>query len=324
MQARGRISLRAKLTRLAFRALMKRSGSALSIEQIRDRFERMQRLVPPPPRGTTTRPVDVGGVPGDVVTTRASLPGRHLLYLHGGAYAVGAPRLYRHFTWRIADAARARVLVLDYRLAPEHPFPAALDDAVGAWRWLLDHGADPRQMAVAGDSAGGGLALALMLKLRDDGLPLPAAAVAMSPWTDLALTAPSFRSNAAADPMLVADDVPRFAAGYLGGADARNPYASPLYAKTHAGLPTTTIILAQIDPLRSDGESYADRLITSGVPVSIKLYPGVTHEFFGMYGLVSEATEAMALATGDLRGAFDRGFAPTPADKAIIGTLTTK
>lgn len=293
MQARGRISLRAKLTRLAFRALMKRSGSALSIEQIRDRFERMQRLVPPPPRGTTTRPVDAGGVPGDVVTTRASLPGRHLLYLHGGAYAVGAPRLYRHFTWRIADAARARVLVLDYRLAPEHPFPAALDDAVGAWRWLLDHGADPRQMAVAGDSAGGGLALALMLKLRDDGLPLPAAAVAMSPWTDLALTAPSFRSNAAADPMLVADDVPRFAAGYLGGADARNPYASPLYGNPR-GLPPTLLQAGSDEILRDDAVRMAEAMSAAGCDIELQVWRKMPHTWQLLASVLPEARAALA------------------------------
>lgn len=293
MHARGRISLRAKLTRLAFRALMKRSGSALSIEQIRDRFERMQRLVPPPPRGTTTRPVDAGGVPGDVVTTRASLPGRHLLYLHGGAYAVGAPRLYRHFTWRIADAARARVLVLDYRLAPEHPFPAALDDAVGAWRWLLDHGADPRQMAVAGDSAGGGLALALMLKLRDDGLPLPAAAVAMSPWTDLALTAPSFRSNAAADPMLVADDVPRFAAGYLGGADARNPYASPLYGNPR-GLPPTLLQAGSDEILRDDAVRMAEAMSAAGCDIELQVWRKMPHTWQLLASVLPEARAALA------------------------------
>lgn len=293
MHARGRISLRAKLTRLAFRALMKRSGSALSIEQIRDRFERMQRLVPPPPRGTTTRPVDAGGVPGDVVTTRASLLGRHLLYLHGGAYAVGAPRLYRHFTWRIADAARARVLVLDYRLAPEHPFPAALDDAVGAWRWLLDHGADPRQMAVAGDSAGGGLALALMLKLRDDGLPLPAAAVAMSPWTDLALTAPSFRSNAAADPMLVADDVPRFAAGYLGGADARNPYASPLYGNPR-GLPPTLLQAGSDEILRDDAVRMAEAMRAAGCDIELQVWRKMPHTWQLLASVLPEARAALA------------------------------
>lgn len=292
MRARRRISVRAKLTRLAFRALMKRSGRALSIAQIRSRFARMQRLVPPPPRGTTTRRVDARGVAGDVVTTRASLPGRHLLYLHGGAYTVGAPRLYRHFTWRIADAARARVLVIDYRLAPEHPFPAALDDAVAAWRWLLDSGADPRQMLVAGDFAGGGLALAMMLKLRDDGLPLPAAAVAMSPWTDLALTAPSFRDNAEADPMLVAEDVPRFAAGYLAGADARDPYASPLYGDPR-GLPPTLLQAGSDEILRDDAVRMADAMRAAGCDVELQVWPKMPHTWQLLAPMLPEARAAL-------------------------------
>ena len=119
---------------------------------------------------------------------------RHVLYLHGGGYVAGSPALYRDFIWRIAAAARAHVLCIDYRLAPEHPFPAALDDAVNAYRWLLAEGADPRRMAVMGDSSGGGLVFATLLRLRDEGARLPAAAVALSPWTDLACT----RSFAAA------------------------------------------------------------------------------------------------------------------------------
>ena len=292
MRARRRISVRAKLTRLAFRALMKRSGRALSIAQIRSRFARMQRLVPPPPRGTTTRRVDARGVAGDVVTTRASLPGRHLLYLHGGAYTVGAPRLYRHFTWRIADAARARVLVIDYRLAPEHPFPAALDDAVAAWRWLLDGGAQPAAMTMAGDSAGGGLALAAMLKLRDEGLPLAAAAAVMSPWTDLALTAASFRDNAGSDPMMIAEDVPRFAAAYLGGTDARNPYASPLYADLR-GLPPTMIQAGGDEILRDDAVRIAEKMRAAGCDVELQVWPAMPHTWQLLAPVLPEAREAI-------------------------------
>ena len=124
-----------------------------------------------------------------------------MLYLHGGGYVIGSAALYRDFTWRIGTAARASVLFVDYRLAPEHPFPAALDDTVKAYGWLADQ-FDPRRMAFAGDSAGGGLAFAALLKLRDGGHRLPAAAVALSPWTDLALTGPSLHSNAPADPVL--------------------------------------------------------------------------------------------------------------------------
>src|SRR5712671_967791 len=123
-----------------------------------------------------------------------------------------------------SSSARARLLAVDYRLAPEHPFPAALEDAFTAYNWLLTSGADPSRIAIMGDSAGGGLVFSLMLRLRDEGYPLPAAAVALSPWTDLALTGASLRLNAAADPMLNAEDPPQFVADYLAGVDPRTPY----------------------------------------------------------------------------------------------------
>jgi acetyl esterase/lipase len=292
MRRREWISVRARLTRLAFRAFMKRPVGGTDIAEIRRGFARMERLVPPPPRGTTTHHVDAGGVAGDLVSTRASRPDRHLLYLHGGAYAVGSPRLYRHFTWRMADAARARVLIVDYRLAPEHPFPAGLDDAVAAWRWLLASGAAPETTAIAGDSAGGGLALATMLRLRDAGLPLPAAAVAMSPWTDLALTGASFRANAKADPMLVAADVPRFAAGYLAGADPRNPYASPLYGDPR-GLPPTLIQTGSDEILRDDSVRMAEAMRAAGCAVDLQVWPKMPHTWQLLAPVLPEARAAL-------------------------------
>src|SRR5205085_11204560 len=152
-----------------------------------------------------------------------------ILFLHGGGYVSGSPKLYRHITWRIAAAAQARLAAIAYRLAPEHPFPAALDDAVAAWRGLLAEGAEPKQCVVMGDSAGGGLALALALRLRDEGGPAPAVIVALSPWTDLAITGASCRRNAAADPILNGQDLVPMAAHYLAGADPHDPYVSPLY-----------------------------------------------------------------------------------------------
>ena len=204
----------------------------------------------------------------------------------------GSPRLYRHFTWRMADAARARVLIIDYRLAPEHPFPAALDDAVTAWRWLLDNGGSPSSMAIAGDSAGGGLALATMMKLPGEGLPLPAAAAVMSPWTDLALTGPSLHINAAADPMLVAADVLRFAVGYLGGADARNPYASPLYGDPR-GLPPTLIQAGGDEILRDDAVRMAEKMRSVGCDVELQVWPQMPHTWQLLAPVLPEAREAI-------------------------------
>ena len=148
------MSLRAELVRIGVRWFIKRRRRP-TVAAARRSIRAAARWIPRPPAGTEVRAVDAGGVPGELVATAASRLDRHVLFLHGGGYVTGSPALYRHFTWRIATAARARVLAIDYRLAPEHPFPAALDDALAAYRWLVAGRADPRRTAVAGDSAGG-------------------------------------------------------------------------------------------------------------------------------------------------------------------------
>jgi epsilon-lactone hydrolase len=168
------------------------------------------------------------------------------------------------------------VLSIDYRLAPEYPFPAALDDAVTAYHWLLAEGADSRRIAVMGDSAGGGLALSLLLRLRDQGIPLPAAAVALSPWTDLALTGPSLSLNASADPLVSAEQARRFVDYYLAGADPRTPYASPLYGKPE-GLPPTIIQVGSDEVLRDDAVRMADRMRAAGCRVELEIWPRMPH-----------------------------------------------
>jgi len=272
----GRMSLRAKSVRLGLSLFVKGRARHETLEQARRRFLAMESLIPHPPRDTETITINAGGVSADRVITPASRPNRHVLYLHGGAYRLGAPSTYRHFTWRIASAAQARVLVIDYRLAPEHPFPAALEDAVSYYCWLLAEGADPRQIAVIGDSAGGGLALALLLKLRDSGLPLPAAAVVLSPWTDLALTGVSITLNAKFDAMVHAEDVPKFATDYLAGADPRHPYASPLYGDP-TGLPPTLIQVGSEEVLRDDAVRMAERMQRAHCQAELQLWPGMPH-----------------------------------------------
>jgi monoterpene epsilon-lactone hydrolase len=205
----------------------------------------------------------------------------------------GAPELYRHVLWRLADAAKAQVAAIDYRLAPEHPFPAAIDDAVAAWRALLSEGVDGRHAAVIGDSAGGGLALALALRLRDHGAPLPAAIVALSPWTDLALTGESLRLNAAADPMQNAADVPFLAAAYLGDADPRNPYASPLYGDP-TGLPPTLIHVGSDEILLDDAARMAAAMRNAGCGVELEVWPRVPHVWHAFAFILPEARRAIA------------------------------
>lgn len=252
----------------------------------------MEALIPYPPRDTETITINVGGVSADRVITPASQPGRHVLYLHGGAYRLGAPSTYRHFTWRIASATKAQVLVIDYRLAPENPFPAALEDAVSYYCWLLAEGADPSQIVVIGDSAGGGLALALLLKLRDSKLPLPAAAVVLSPWTDLALTGASLASNAKLDAIVDADDVPIFAADYLAGADPHHPYASPLYGDP-TGLPSTLIQVSSEEVLRDDAVRMAATMQRARCQVELQIWPRMPHVWHLLAPIVPEAREAI-------------------------------
>lgn len=292
MKRDRRISLRARSLRLGLSWFVKRRARHETLDQSRRRFLAMEALIPRPPRDTQTITINVGGVSANRVITPASRPNRHVLYLHGGAYRLGAPSTYRHFTWRVASAAQARALVIDYRLAPEHPFPAALEDAVSCYRWLLAEGADPRRFAVVGDSAGGGLTLALLLKLRDSGLPLPAAAVALSPWTDLASTGASLTLNAKSDAMVNAHDVPKFAADYLAGADPRDPYASPLYGDP-SGLPPTLIQVGSDEVLRDDAVRMAKRMQHAHCQVELQIWPQMPHVWHLLAPILPEAREAI-------------------------------
>jgi len=286
-------SLRLELVRLGLRWFIKRRAPHPTAEAARRTFRAMEILIPRPPRSTRTTAVDAGGVKADCITTPASRADRHVLYLHGGAYRVGSPSTYRHFTWRVASVARARVLAIDYRLAPEHPFPAPLEDALSAYRWMLENGATPNRLLVMGDSAGGGLALALLLKLRDEHLPLPAAAVALSPWTDLASTGASLKLNARADPMIKAEYVPKFAAEYLAGANPRNPYASPLYGDP-SGLPPTLIQVGDDEVLRDDSVRMADKMRRANCRVELQIWPRVPHCWHLLAPVLPEARAAIA------------------------------
>ncbi len=286
------MSLRAELLRLGIRAFLKRRGHHIDLETLRRSMRAMERLVPRPPARTETVEVKAGRLTLERVTTEKSAANRNVLYLHGGAYVAGGPALYRHVSWRFADALNARIFLLDYRLAPEHSFPAALEDAAEAYRWLADQ-AGPYPLFVMGDSAGGGLTLALLLKLRDEGAPLPLGAAALSPWTDLALTGPSLRENAAADPMLNASDLPAFAQFYLAGADPRTPYASPLYGDT-AGLPPVLIQVGSDEILRDDAVRMAEKLRRHNPQSLIEIWLRMPHAWQLYAPILPEARRAIA------------------------------
>jgi acetyl esterase/lipase len=289
-----RASFQAELVRLGARFFIKHGAPpGAGVEERRRRMTAYERWVPRPPAGVETVATRLGGVPASLVTAPQSEAGRHILFLHGGAYIAGSAAIYRHVTWRFAMAAEARLAAIDYRLAPEHPFPAALDDATAAWHALIEKGADPRRCAVMGDSAGGGLALALALRLRDRAEPLPAAIVALSPWTDLAITGRSCRDNAVFDPVLKGEDLKMLAAQYLGGADPRNPYVSPLYGEPR-GLPPTLIQVGSDEILRDDSERMAGRMSEAGCEVVLEVWPRMPHVWHGFAPLLPEARSAIA------------------------------
>jgi len=288
-----RASLSAELLRIGLRWFVKRRiGPGTDIAEVRRWIELIQRYVPAPSSRTETLSIKPAGVSAHWITTAASDKDRHVLYLHGGAYIAGSPLLYRDVTWRIAKRARARVLCIDYRLAPEFPFPAAIDDVIKVYRWLVDNGANPRRIAIMGDSAGGGLAFATLLKLRDDGASLPAAAVALSPWTDLAFTGMSMKLNAETEALMNSEEAPRFADYYLAGADPRTPYASPLYGDL-SGLPPTLIQVGSDEMLLDDSLRMADKLRVAKCEVDLEIWPRMPHAWHFFARLLPEARRAI-------------------------------
>jgi len=214
-------------------------------------------------------------VPGLWITTPAGR-GRTILYFHGGGYALGSAKSYAEMTSWIARAAQARVFVLDYRRAPEYRFPAALEDAALAYRWLVSSGADPRTLAVAGDSAGGGLTLALLTALRDRGEELPSCAACISPWVDLKMRGESIENRAALDPLLTREGLQQFADWFLGGQDARNPLVSPLYADLR-GLPPLLIQVGTSEILLDDALRLEERARAARVQVRLSEYEDMPH-----------------------------------------------
>jgi len=296
------MSLEAELIRLATRIFIRPGNRAgVTIATRRARMAEYESLVPRPPVPTIIVPQALGGVPTLRTATPGMRRGCHILFLHGGAYSTGSPDLYRHIAWRFANAARAEFVAVDYRLAPEHPFPAALDDALAAWRGLLAEGTEPRHCAFLGDSAGGGLALALALRLRDERGPLPAAIVGISPWTDLAITGDSARPGAR-DPMLEANDLHLLAAQYLGDGDARNPYISPLYGDPH-GLPPTLLQVGGDEILKDDSVRMAERMRDAGCDVTLEIWPRMVHVWHAFAPVMPEARRAIDRAGDFILGA---------------------
>jgi phosphinothricin tripeptide acetyl hydrolase len=253
------------------------------------------------PDGIRVRSGTLGGVRAEWLTPVGVETDATVLYLHGGGYCIGSLDTHRPLAGRIAAATGRTVITLDYRLAPEDPFPAALDDAVSAYCELLASGTQPPRLAIAGDSAGGGLTVATLLALRAEGTPLPAAAVGLSPWVDLTQTAPSFDTRATVDPMVSRAGLQVMASAYLGSADPRTPLASPLFAEDLGGLPPIHIEVGECEVLLDDSTRLAGRIEAAGGEVSLTVWPELIHVFQAFAGpLVPEAEKSIGVIGGFL------------------------
>jgi acetyl esterase/lipase len=257
-----------------------RDGARLAFEEMMSRFPLDEDVV--------YQGINAGGTAAEWIYINGTYSGsntgskektsdrRVVLYLHGGAYAIGSMRAYRSFLSRISRAADARVLGLEYRLTPEFPFPAAVNDSVAAYRWLLGQGISAEQIVIGGDSAGGGLTMATMVALRYMGEPMPAAAFCISPWVDLECTGETMTSKAEVDPFIQKERLGMMARLYVGDRDLRAPLASPIYADLR-GLPPLLIQVGTAETLLDDSTRLADKAKASGVKVELDIWEDMIH-----------------------------------------------
>ncbi|MBI3757006.1 MAG: alpha/beta hydrolase [Deltaproteobacteria bacterium] len=237
----------------------------------------MEEMTAFPSAGETKcTPVNAGGVPAEWIAAAGAADDRVILYLHGGGYVMGSIATHREMVARLSKASGARALVVDYRLAPEYPFPAAVDDATAAYRWLLSQDVKPSRIVVAGDSAGGGLTLATLVALRDAKTPLPAAGVCLSPWVDMEGTGASMTTRAKADPVVQKQGLLGMAQLYLGGKDPKSPLAAPLHADLR-GLPPLFIQVGDSETLLDDSTRFAEKAKMAGVKVDLEIWPEMPH-----------------------------------------------
>jgi len=275
----------------ALKSLLKHGAEEGQVERTRAVIRRVEPLLVLR-RGVRVLAADGAPVAAEWVLPAGTAPRRTLLYLHGGAYLFCSPRTHRGITAFLARAIPARVLVPDYRLAPEHPFPAALDDALACVRWLARSGMAAGELVVAGDSAGGGLALAAQLALRDAGEALPGRAALLSPWVDLAATGDSIRTNSDSDAWVSGDVVAPGATLYLGQTAANHPLASPLYADLK-GLPPLLLHVSDSEVLLDDSTRLAERARAAGVSVTLRVWPGLPHVWQGFVPFIPEAASSL-------------------------------
>jgi monoterpene epsilon-lactone hydrolase len=272
------------------------------VATLRSAFEELVRRIPVADDVRTTETV-VGGVDAIEVAVDGVDGANVILYFHGGAYVIGSAATSVPLVADLARRARAKVITVDYRLAPEHPHPAAVEDARAAYEWLLAEGVDPSRIAISGESAGGGLAVAALLALRDAGIPMPSSAFVMSPWVDLTLSGSTIIDNQEVDPILTGEALRLRVGDYAGGANPSDPSISPAFGDLR-GLPPMLIQVGSHEILLSDAIRLAGRAATADVAVTLEVVPGVPHVFQAYAAVLDEGEAALSRAAEFLKAHF--------------------
>jgi epsilon-lactone hydrolase len=254
------------------------------------------------PSDVTVQPVNANGVKAEWTSTPDADPSSVILYMHGGGYVICSLDSHRHLVAEVGRAARTRTLAIDYRLAPEHPFPAPVEDTVAAYRYLLDSGIKPNRIALAGDSAGGGLVVGALLAIRQAGLPLPACGWCISPWVDMEALGASFVDRSETDPTIQKATILMMAQWYLGGADPRHPHAAPIYGDLR-GLPPLLIQVGAAETLLDDSIALARKAGAADVPVDLQIWPEMIHIWHIYFPMLSAGRRAIASGGSFVRNA---------------------
>lgn len=263
-----------------------------SIQDFRRDVDKSSGLFGKVPEGIDVSPVDIDGLNAEWILPSGASKDKAILYFHGGGYVSGNCRAHRMHVAKIVKRSNIGALLFEYRLAPEHPFPAAVHDSLKTYMYLLDQGTAPGSIAFMGDSAGGGLCLATLLALKDQKIPLPAAAVALSPWTDLACAGDTYTTNLEVEPLAPTGAWNVFSHYYVGDNDPRNPYISPLYGDLN-GLTPILIYVGEYEVMLSDSTRFAEKARNAGVDITLHVGKGLFHCYPVCAPLFPEATQAM-------------------------------